>query len=325
MSAQSLPQDRLNLVCPQCDKQFNKGDLRSFTTSDFDSFADNFVCPDCGDDIHPEDALFQYFRAVPTSEITGRPTQVGGFATVGTKELDAGKTKEEGLIAGGALDVDLTLLAETNQPPEQTIRQLQGVTFEWYPGPQLIDGAVVDIAQASDTEIGFIASDRNSSSSTVTVAYNVLVHRSEVPQPPWVTLLSDAVTHYHRGEGLATYSLLFSAFENLLSRELSRTLRAGGWTDNPIEYFLERHWTWEERCKDGLKTVTSKHFPTQYPTLYQDLHDLRDTRNNEIIHVDPGAAVADIDVPELRDAFETIMEASIAINEMCYDERQSLI
>ncbi|ELZ22533.1 hypothetical protein C477_04024 [Haloterrigena salina JCM 13891] len=235
-----------------------------------------------------------------------------------------GKTVEESLIGGGALDIDLALLAETNQPPGQTIRQLQGVTLEWYPGPQEINGVIVDIAQSSDTEIGFIASDLNSSSSTVTVAYNVLIHRSEVPQPPWVTLLADAITHYHRGQGLATFSLLFSAFENLLSRELSRTLRAGGWTDNPITDFLERNWTWEERCKDGLKTVTSKHFPTQHPSLYQDLYNLRGTRNNGIIHVDPSDSVADIDIKELKDAFETIMETMIAVNEMCYDERRSL-
>lgn len=324
MSSRSVPQDKPNLICPACDDQFDKGDMISFDKSDYNSFVGNFACPSCGADVHPEDALFAYFRAAPTSELSGRPVQIGGFATVGTKQLDVGKTEEEALIGGGALDIDLTLLAETAQPPGQTIRQLQGVSLKWYPGPQLINGTVVDIAQASDTEIGFITSDLNSSSSTVTVAYNILAHRAEVPQPPWVTLLSDAVTHYHRGQGLATYSLLFSAFENLLSRELSRTLRAGGWTDNPIEDFLERHWRWEERCKDGLETITSKHFPTQYPSLYQDLYDLRDTRNNEIIHVDPGDAVADISIPELEEALETIIEAMIAINEICYDERRSL-
>jgi hypothetical protein len=324
MSTASVPQDQPNLICPECTDQFNKGDMRSFDKSDYDSFVDDFTCPSCREDIHPEDALFAYFRAAPTSELSGRPVQIGGFATVGTKKLDVGKTKEESLIGGGALDIDLALLAETDQPPGQTIRQLQGVTLEWYPGPQLINGTVVDIAQASDTEIGFITSDRNSSSSTLTVAYNVLIHRSEVPQPPWVTLLSDAITHYHRGQGLAMYSLLFSAFENLLSRELARTLRARGWWDTPIEDFLERYWRWDERCKGGLKKATSTHFPTQYPNLYQDLYDLRDTRNNEIIHVDPGDSVADISVSELKDAVETVMEASIAINEICYNKRQSI-
>lgn len=299
--------------------------MRSFVKSDYESFAEDFVCLSCGKNIQPEDALFAYFRYVPISELSGRPVQIGGFASVGTKGLDVGKTVEEGLIGGGALDVDLTLIAETDQPPGQTIRELHGVTLEWYSGPQRINGVVVDIAKASDTEIGFIASDLNSSSSTVTMAYNVLIHRSEIPQPPWTTLLANAIRHYYRGQGLATYSLLFSAFENLLSRELSRTLRAGGWTENPIEDFLEQYWTWNERCKDGLETVTSKHFPTQHPTLYQDLYDLRNTRNNEITHVDPGGAVADIDIPELEDAFETIMDVSIVINGMCYDVRQSLI
>lgn len=182
----------------------------------------------------------------------------------------------------------------------------------------------MDIAKTSDTQIHFITSELNRYAPTVTVAYNIILHQSEVPQPPWVTLLTNAINHYHHGEGLATYSLLFSAFESLLSHELSRTLRADGWGDNSIEEFLEDHWRWENRCKKGLKSATSKHFPTEYPRLYENLCHLRKTRNNEIIHVDPGDAVADITIPDLKNAFETILKAAIAINKICFDKRQSI-
>lgn len=126
MDIQSLAEDKPNLVCPECGRQFNKMDLRQFDKSDHNSFIDDSECPGCRVDLHPEDALFTYFRAIPTAEITGRPTQIGGFATMGTIELDVGKTKEIGLIGGGAIDIDLQLLAKTRQPSGLTMQQLQG-------------------------------------------------------------------------------------------------------------------------------------------------------------------------------------------------------
>jgi len=283
----------------------------------------DFSCPNCQDEIHPEDALLKYFSEVPTTEVPGRPCKIGGAASVGTISLDVGKTEEIGLIGGDGLEIDLQLLSETDRQPGLSIRDLDGSQVEWYPGPIMVDDSVVvDVVQASDAEVGFITSERKSYSSTVTVAYHIHSHPVDIPQPPWVTLLSEAVENFHLGQGMAMYSLLFSAFENLLSREISRTLRATGWRDNPIEDFLSRHWKWDERCKGGIQKISSKHFPTEYPTLYEDLHDLRQTRNNEIIHVDPGDSVANIGIPELEDSFKTVLDAMVAVHELCYDKRK---
>ncbi|SFR53477.1 hypothetical protein SAMN04487947_2036 [Halogeometricum rufum] len=326
MASQTAAMDKLNIVCPECSNQFDKGTIASIDTTDYQSFSSDFSCPRCNKYIHPEDALLKYFSEIPTSEIPGRPVKIGGFASVGTIELDVGKTKEIPLIGGKAFDIGLKLLSETDQPPNQTIRDLDGTTIQWFPGPLLIDDAViVDIAQSNDGEIAFITSERENYSSTITVAYHYHLYRSTIPQPPWVTLLSEALESYHRGHGLALYTLLFSSFENLLAREITRTLRATGWVDNPIDNFLKKYWTWEERCKGALKVITSKHFPTEYSSIYNDLCQLRETRNDEIIHVDSEDSVAEIGIQELRSSFETILDAMMAIHTLCYEKRQECL
>lgn len=119
------------------------------------------------------------------------------------------------------------------------------------------------------------------------------------------------------------YSLLFSSFENLLSREISRTLRATGCTDNRIEDYLNNHYTWKERCKSGIEIITGRHFPTEEPALYSDLHELRQVRNNQIIHIDSGDSVADLGLSEFLDGFVTILDSMITIHSFCFQERQS--
>lgn len=323
MSTSVPAMDWPNLICPDCDTQFKKGDLGAIDKSDYRSFASDFYCLNCGNDIHPEDTLLKYFNESPTKELPGRPSKIGGFASVGTKSLDVGKTEEVGLLGGGSLEIDLKLLSDTDQEAGLDISGLDGQEIEWFPGPILVDDAVVvDLVQASDTEIGFVTSERQSYSSTVTIAYHYHAHSDGVPQPPWATLLSEALESYHRGHILAMYSLLFSSFENLLSREISRTLRATGCTDNSIEEFLNNHWTWKERCKSGVETITGKHLPTEKPDLYENLHNLKMMRDNEIIHIDPGDSIADIDVSELMDGFVTVLDSMLAIHSFCYDERQ---
>lgn len=148
MSSQSLAMDQLNLVCPSCASQFSKGVLRSITLSDYEIFVKNFSCPSCGVSSHPEDALLNFFRRVPTSELPGWPSQIGGSASVGTIELDVGEVEEISLLGGGGLEIDLTLLAETSQAPGQSMQHLQGTQFDWYPGPIVVDnGSALLIAE----------------------------------------------------------------------------------------------------------------------------------------------------------------------------------
>lgn len=190
MSKQVPAMNWPNLVCPDCNAQFKKRDLNTINQGSYSDFVLDFACTSCGNEIHPEDALLRYFANVPTGEIPGRPTKIGGSASIGTKSLEVGKTEEVSLFGGKGLEIDLELLAETDQKPGLSIDDLDGQQIEWFPGPILVeDSVVVDIVQASDAEIGFVTSERKDDLSTVTVAYHYHFHPSGVPQPPWVFYL----------------------------------------------------------------------------------------------------------------------------------------
>jgi hypothetical protein len=314
-----------NLLCPKCGHQFHKRDLLKLSPEDYQAFVGEFSCPSCRGDIHPEDALLKFLSQTPTSEIPGTPCCIGGFATIDTMELNIGETTEIGLIGGGGLDIDLSLLAETEQPPGQGIEGLQGIEIEWYPGPILVEESVVVNVREVEDGIAFITSeldDTTPDSDSVTIAHHIHVHPSDIPQPPWVTLLSTAAEHYNRGQGLATYTLLFSAYENLLSRELERTLRSKGWENQGIEDFFREYYTWSERSKAGLKCATSVHFPSEKSGLWNDLKDLNNTRNEYIVHVDSDDSVVEIGVQELKEGFRVMAESMISVHEWCYDARQ---
>jgi hypothetical protein len=287
--------------------------------------ASSCTCSSCSHDLHPEDALLEYFDRIPTHEVLGRPNQIGGFASVGTKELDVGKTVEENLIGGSSFTIDLTLLAETNQPPGQTIANLDGSSIEWFPGPQLVDDSVVvDIAQVDDAKVGFVTSERKSHApSKVTIAYNFHPRLADIPQPPWIELLGTVTRLYHRGEGLAMLPLLVACYDNHINRQLQRSLKIDGKTDQEIEKFFNDYYSWRDRSKKGLEEVTSKRLSTEKPKLFKKFDDLRKDRNNGVIHIDPDDDTVDIPVHQMQDEFETVMDSILAIYNICRVNRQA--
>lgn len=55
-----------NLVCPEpnCGHQISKAELSNQDTSSFETFVDSLECPSCTSDIHPENAVLEYFDIV---------------------------------------------------------------------------------------------------------------------------------------------------------------------------------------------------------------------------------------------------------------------
>ncbi|MFC6903772.1 hypothetical protein [Halalkalicoccus tibetensis] len=313
-----------NLLCPDCDYQFQAIDISGFNCTSFQTLVDSCSCRSCGVDIHPEDALLEYFTRIPITEIGGRPIQLGSRASIGTIELEVGKTKEVPLIGGNSLDIGLSLLAETDRPSGQSITDLQGVALDWYPRHLLVENSVIiDIVQPDEGKIAFVTSELNSNApDRVTVAYNYHSRPSDIEQPPWIDLLLNAVRLFYQSEWIAMLPLLISAYDNHLARQLRRTLEAEGKSVTEIEQFLQNDYRgWKDRSKEGLEKVTSHRFSTYSGSLYDNFHTIREERNNKIIHVDSDDDVADISVQESRDYFTTTIESILTIHEICNQKR----
>lgn len=328
MSDSSTPNmDWPNLLCPDCGSQFQAIDISDFDRTSFQTLVDSCSCRSCGVDVHPEDALLEYFDQIPITEVRGRPIQIGSKASVGTIELEVGKTKEIPLIGGGSLDISLPLLAETDRPSGQSITDLQGVALDWYPRHLLIENSVIiDIVQLDGGKIAFITSELDSNApDRVTVAYNYHSRRSDIEQPPWVDLLLNAVRLFYQAEGIAMLPLLISAYDNHLARQLRRTLEADGKSESEVKQFLQNDYRgWKDRSKKGLEKVTSHRFSTYSGSIYDDFHTIREERNNRIIHVNSNDDVADISVQESRDYFTTTIKSILTIHKICNQKRMNL-
>jgi hypothetical protein len=326
--SESPAMDLPNLICPECDYQFQAIDVSGLDQTSFQTLVGSCSCRNCGANVHPEDALLEYFEKAPTTEIRGRPISIGGRASVGTIELTVGETRVEDLVGGGGLTIDRYLLAETDQPPDQSIRDLEGVDLEWFTNLIVDDAVIVDIAGIAHRDgVGFVTSELDSTTTDeITVAYNYQVRPSDIEQPSWVKLLLNAAQLYSKGEGLAMLPLLMAAFENQLARQLWRTLQAQGYAEAEIDDFLseENYYRWKDRSKEGLEEVTSHRFSTYDGTPYTDFEGIHTRRSNQIIHVDPDEDTADITHEEMAEYFDTTVESILTIHEICYQERMSI-
>lgn len=316
--------DHPNLVCPSCDIQFHKAEVGAIQLQSFAKLTQTVSCPKCSDDIHPEDATLEYLDKIPSNQVLGHALTVGGFVDIATKELEIGKTVEKAIESSPSFEISLALQDETEKRPGLGIDDLDGEQFTWHDGHLIIgDSVIVDLVPMSDSDVGFITSERKQSSEdTVTVAHNIQSRLSNVEQPPWAELLEESAAVFYRGRGIAEYPLVFSAFENLLGREIARTLLEQGKSQQHVQKYLEnKHTNMYDRFNNVLDDVTGHKFEDYDSSTYKKLDKYRTDRNDKIIHVDPSDRAAKISEHDMKDCFSTMIDAMLTIHEICYNER----
>lgn len=331
MSSNAPHMDWPNLVCPECGHQLTKGELLRF---DFESFYEEFRCPDCRIDTHPEDAYLQYFRDLPEErdERLGRPLMLGGFATAGSRRVEIGKTSEEGLLGvGERVKIDIARVFHPPTEEETVLDDLDGDEIEVFWSRLLfLDEAVIAYIEPvklddGTSKLGIITSQRASTEETeVNVGYHVTYHLPGIESPPWIQLLREAAKNYYQGQGLSARALLVAAYDNHLSKEIVRTLRAKEWEEDRIEEFLSGYYRWKPRSKDGLESAAGESLFDYDPDMYTQFAQMRNQRNNHLIHIDHDASVSEISNDVAREDFEKTLDAILAVSEICYAERQAI-
>lgn len=297
---------------------------------EFDSFYSDLDCPSCGTDLHPEDGYLEYFNQLSgvVDEMLGRPFMIGGFATAGARHVEIGKTREDSLI--GVVDTIKIDIARVFDPPteeEALIEDLDGEEIEvFWNKLRLLDKAVVAYIEPVDdgSRLGIVTSERDSTDEEeVNVGYHVTYHIPEVESPPWTQLLREVAENYYRGKGLSARPLLISAYENHLSTQLARTLRVKGWPDEKIDEFFERHYSWKQRSKDGLEEAAGVRLPDYDFDVYDDYAQIKDERDNYLVHIDHDADIAEVPNKQAKEDFKCTIKAILSVYEICYQERES--
>lgn len=189
----------------------------------------------------------------------------------------------------------------------------------------LIDNKIiVDGVPIEDNSIGVITSSRGlTNTETVSIAYLVKTRISSMHQPPWVDLLSTVSRLYWRNQFIAILPILISAYDNHTSRQLERALRSDGKSISEIEAFFDDYYGWKDQAKEGLESLTGTRLPEEIPQTYTRLAELRNKRNNYIIHIDADDDLAQVSEEDALDMISTVATAILTVHKVCYEARNS--
>lgn len=199
-------------------------------------------------------------------------------------------------------------------------------------GPiEVNSSVVVDAVPLGGGKIGFITSLKDGESENppeeVEVGYHNTIHLANMDDPAWIELMREASSALHSANFMAVLPLLSAAFENHLYRQLYRTMRFQGKSEDEIEEIFDecrrgRFLSWEETVKHGLKTVTGTSMvDDEYHSLYDSYLDFKRQRDNAIVHVGYDEDAGQISSEEAVEHFITTIDAIVTIFEICQKGR----
>lgn len=304
-------------------------------------------CPSCNSDIHPEDAVLEYFHRIDTEEAGVHPLAIGGYCNSGIIEVEPGQTRTVGLIQ--RIDIEVEVDEETahegsvdsnvrvasprlwsleDHDDIDRIEVLEGTRIEPVAGPTLLeDGTIVaDIVDSSEEntpQVDFITSIRDPPTELddVRFGYHTPVLNPDIQGPPWVELLREGVNSMYRGHGRPGLPLFISAFDNAVQRQLHQTMKAHGRSDGAIEDFFEKKRGWKDIVKGGLEEVAGERLTTYDASVYQDFQRVRRKRNIDIVHLARDDDIPEIPPPEASEDFQSVLSAILAVYRICRAER----
>jgi hypothetical protein len=174
------------------------------------------------------------------------------------------------------------------------------------------------------TLIGLSAVAREDTDVTeVTIGYLVRPYIDAIQSPPWLELLRETSRVIYRGAGRAPLPLMIAGFDNLVLRQLYRTLRVNGLSQSDAEDFLDGLSGWEDYLKEGLEEATGTRLTSRNISLYNRFYNVRDRRNKRIVHLSHKDNVIDFTPEDAVSDLSTTIETMLEVFDMCYQQRQS--
>lgn len=340
-----------NLVCPEpnCEHQFTKVELRNQDLSSFNAFAESLECPACDSDIHPENAVLEYFTRIDSEEAAVHPLSIGGFCNNGIIEVESGHTRTEGIIQRvniqvnvdgetaheGSVESDVKVasprLWSLDEHDEvDNIGELEGTQIEPVAGPALLEDEtivadIVDASEEGNPQVDFITSVRDPPTelNEIRFGYHFPVLNPSIQGPPWTELLREGVNSMYRGNGRPALPLFISAFDNAVQRQMHQTMKADGRSDSSIEEFFDGK-RWKDIVKEGLEEVAGERLTTHDISIYQQFEQVRRKRNVDIVHLARDGDIPEITPPEAAEDFQAVLDAILAVYRICRAERRQL-
>lgn len=115
---------------------------------------------------------------------------------------------------------------------------------------------------------------------------------------------------------------MIAGFDNLVLRQLYRTLRANDLSQCDAEEFLDSLRGWENYVKEGLEEATGARLTARNMSLYNRFYNVRNRRNERIVHLSHRDDVINFTPEDAMKDLTTTIETMLVIFDMCYQQRQ---
>jgi predicted transcriptional regulator len=322
-------------------------ELGNQDTSSFENFVNSLECPICNSDIHPENAVLEYFARIDTEEAAVHPLAIGGFCNNGIIEVEPGHTCTEGIIQRVNIQVDVEGETAHEGSVESNVRvasprlwsledhddidridEMEGTQIEPVAGPTLLEeetivADIVDSSEEDTPQVDFITSVRDPPTQLdeVRFGYHFPVLNPDIQGPPWVELLREGVNSMYRGHGRPALPIFISAFDNAIQRQLRQTMKAHGRSDGAIKDFFERKRGWKDIVKEGLEEMAGERLTTYDVGVYQDFQQVRRKRDIDVVHLARDDNIPEITPSEASEDFQSVLSAILAVYRICRAER----
>lgn len=322
-----------NLKCPSCGDQFSSLNV-SNRADELELSSKSLRCTSCWEHCYPENALLNYIESNKSDGLFGVSLSLGGHGALGLTHIEIGETQEHqsiSLVEGATIDSVHLIGARKaeDQDLELSINHL-GSSFVRF---SIDDAVLINVTVSGDgSELVFSSSLRDDSHTEfdigdrIDIKYRYVIAIPGIQNPPWVDLLREAESAIRKNETISALPLMISAFQNLLFRQVSLSLRERGLGDYHIRRILEYHsgsrrLRWRDIAKEGLEDVGGKRLThSDYQEEWQTYDNLRQHRD-DIIHPDITDDVQKPTRKEAIDYFTGTIGLMLGVYEICQSSR----
>lgn len=333
----------LNLICPRCQNALPK-EIKNLLHNITEASIENtekeyldpqtflFKCPYCQNGINLEDASIMHLRRLSGQIWVSAPLSIGGYVESGIVDVEPGtihKIDTEGLED---TEFEELKIAQYYLPDEADQSGSEGAIV---PGGDSVikDNCVFNMPYAEDDLLVISCTPLEGTGSadlpeTISIGYSYTVIFSKIRDPPWIDLLQRGVMAAMNEEHVAALPLLISAFDNHLHRQIHYTMSVQGKSESEISDLIADcsyggKPRWKQLVKNGLEKITGTNIAShesEYHTVFQEYMNVRELRDESIIHVGSDEEVIDMTGSDFS-YVDAVINMIVAVWVECYNTR----
>ena len=322
-----------NLTCPACRQRIDPLVFQTIDPATI-GISDQFSCPMCSTPFWPENGFLLTFALHGGDRYFGIPLSLGGTEKRDYTDVAIGEIRRStmhSLHSSYELEKIVLRGAHRTGVDEEDWLDIEPL-HNPHTQASLGGEVLISLAQISSTDIAIAANLQENRPKAVPLApgddidilYDAGMQLAAVTDPPWLLNLREAEAAIRRRNTVPVLSLLLSAFDNLLYRQVYLLLRSRGFDEvealNRIESLAGGgHVRRGELATDVLEALVGERLTNgRYATEWGEFMQLKNDRN-QIVHPTGTASVSPPSESDTIDAFNQTLDMILCVFNLCWD------